>query len=108
MWCFETADRLVFTCGSACITVSSRALIPVAIFRSLSTAERQRSRVYLPVVVAVFSWPRLLQNLQWRKDALRFVPWLFLEASICAVILLMLNLQEQCNKKLESLKFFTL
>lgn len=29
-----------FTCGSACMTVSSRALIPLAIFRSFSTAER--------------------------------------------------------------------
>lgn len=32
-------SKSTFTCGSACMTVSRRALIPLAIFRSFSTAE---------------------------------------------------------------------
>lgn len=40
----QRACRSTFTCGSACMTVSRRALIPLAIFSSFSTAEGHRKK----------------------------------------------------------------
>lgn len=40
----ECKKTTLVTCGKACITVSSRALMPVAIFKSFSTVGKSTKR----------------------------------------------------------------
>jgi len=43
----QKTHKTLCTCGKACITVSSRALIPVAIFKSFSTVGQKHREIHI-------------------------------------------------------------